>query len=57
MISKIIDFVTPFLLGGMIYHYYRENGDWATIVIVSLILLIDKVKEVLKAEKSLLLEK
>lgn len=49
VIGKFLDYISPIILGMIIYHFWKE--DWVIAAIVLGILLIQRIVEIFKEEK------
>ena len=49
VIGKIIDYISPIILGLMIYHFWKK--DWVIPAIVLGVLLLERIAEIIKDEK------
>ena len=49
VIGKIIDYISPIILGLMIYHFWKQ--DWVIPAIVLGVLLLERIAEIIKDEK------
>jgi hypothetical protein len=49
-LGKILNFMSPIILGMIIYHFWNE--DWIMAAIVLTVLLIQRIVEITKEEKS-----
>ena len=49
VISKTFDYITPILLGVLIYHFWKE--DWIGVSIIIGIVLIERINNIIKEEK------
>ncbi|KQC32660.1 hypothetical protein AAU57_04480 [Nonlabens sp. YIK11] len=49
VINRLLDYISPIILGVIIYHFWKE--DWITAAIVLGVLLIQRIGEIIKEEK------
>lgn len=49
VIGKILNYISPIILGMIVYHFWKE--DWIMAAIVLGVLLLQRIVEIIKEEK------